>query len=259
MRGVGVEELPERSVSGPRQRFVAVPPRGPEPDPHRGPVGGAVPCPALLGDQAVADLELRTTTVEAVGCGADRPHPHVQRHQLQLEVLERPGSTRTVATFSCGARLMAGKVNRTGDPRQGASPRGPDVDPRTPTSGPREARRRRGSVASEAAGETSSRTSTSSGMAGPPGWAPSIVVSSMLHDDPRCLRGGGGPGAPTRWCHVNRCQRVDSSKARASTLTHDHHEDDLLAAPHDRDRPDGGVADDRRADHPRARPGAVKR
>ena len=58
---------------------------------------------------------------------------------------------------------------------------------------------------------------------------------------------------------VNRCQRVDSTRAHASTLAHDQQEDDLLAAPHDRDRPDGGAADDGRAGDPRARPGTVKR
>ena len=87
--GVRVEHVPEGAVGRPRQRLVAGAPRGSERDPHGRPVGGAVPGPALLGDQPVAHLELGTPAVEAVGCRADRPDAEVEHHQLQLEVTQR--------------------------------------------------------------------------------------------------------------------------------------------------------------------------
>src|SRR5918996_6006050 len=85
---VAVEGPPERGVRRPRQWLVTVAPRLPDPDPPRRPVRGQVPPAALRHQQPAPDLERLPRPVLADRRGPDRPDRHVERHQLELEVLE---------------------------------------------------------------------------------------------------------------------------------------------------------------------------
>ena len=86
--GARVQRPPQRRVRRPRQRLVAVAPGGAEADPHRRPVGGEVPLATVPHQQPVPDLEGLPRPVLADRRGPHRPHPQVQRHQLELEVGE---------------------------------------------------------------------------------------------------------------------------------------------------------------------------
>src|SRR3954447_42456 len=138
MVGVRVQHLPQRLVRRPGQRLVAVPPRRPEPDPHRRPVGRNVPIATVLHQQPVPDLERLPRPVLADRRGPNRPHAQVQCHQLELEVTENVRVDQHGRHVVMGCASHTGTLTRSTDIRQ---PR--QVPDESPTS-------RRGSLAQNA-------------------------------------------------------------------------------------------------------------